>query len=765
MLEAISFGVWISAVAALLGRRVRLHRDRRRRPRGGPAGRPERQRRGHRHDDVRLAVPRASTRAISRCVRRLFHASAYVLAFVAVVLSLSRGNWLALVAAHAVFFLLVSRPLFLAMVAATVLLATVAFPLLPDGGARAHRVARHDGGLPGCTASGSGPRGLDRHPRRVRQDRLGHVPRRRPSGATADSFVLLHARPSSAARYGMSRSQRDAHNIVIKLAAENGVIGLAAFAWLAWAVLRCGWRLWRANSTRARARRGAARRRPPTRSSRVSRPTRFLYTKQISAYFWVLYALSCARVRRAPVSVARGCGVSARRRRPRQVAQVLPEDPGRRVPAVVQPGSALAPPRRARGAGPDRPAARARRARCPPPRRPPGRVPRPASRSNPSQVIRLATIARPIASPAWSLFFMPVPKRNGLTTTVARARWGRTSGTKPVTTTRRPSCIAMICSGGSGPTITARASGRPRQTSGMMSRIRCSAASALGGIGEIAEEHAARRRPPSRRPRSRREKYSDVATVDHIDQRRVGEPRAQGRQVRARVQRRTRDVGAAPGARSGAAESSASAQLDALPGAAASRRPRAGAPSRAPAHPPGPRGSTSTVLARHVLQRVALPAVEDGRSVRARRVRRARACAAREHRADRGSAGRRAAAPRTACAALASARHVGASVERAHRREHSAQARVLAEALPLLRRARTTTQMQCTVVRVAMPLQQLERARRAGFGGDREDTADHRHDGRVGLRRSRLPDATLPRPRVPRAGGELRRGYEAGARP
>src|SRR5262245_11656724 len=45
--------------------------------------------------------------------RRLFHGATYAMSFFAIVLSLSRGNWIALVVAHAVFLLLVSRTLFL----------------------------------------------------------------------------------------------------------------------------------------------------------------------------------------------------------------------------------------------------------------------------------------------------------------------------------------------------------------------------------------------------------------------------------------------------------------------------------------------------------------------------------------------------------------------------------------------------------------------------------------------------------------------------
>jgi O-antigen ligase len=104
--------------------------------------------------------------------------------------------------------------------------------------------------------------------------------------------AFLFRAPELGARYGFFQA-KDAHNIIVKLAAENGLIGIAAFMWLVWAVFRCGRRLWRADSREYRL--GAVLLAAGSHALLASLSTdSFLYAKQISAYFWVLYAL-CAR--------------------------------------------------------------------------------------------------------------------------------------------------------------------------------------------------------------------------------------------------------------------------------------------------------------------------------------------------------------------------------------------------------------------------------------------------------------------------------------
>jgi hypothetical protein len=111
--------------------------------------------------------------------------------------------------------------------------------------------------------------------------------------------------PEFAAKYG-SLDNRDAHNIFIKMAVEIGMFGLGVLAWLMWAVFRCGRRLWRANSPEFRI--GAVMLAAGAHLLIASLSTNaFLETKDISAYFWILYGLSA----RAYVERLSGAEVAA----------------------------------------------------------------------------------------------------------------------------------------------------------------------------------------------------------------------------------------------------------------------------------------------------------------------------------------------------------------------------------------------------------------------------------------------------------------------
>jgi hypothetical protein len=222
--------------------------------------------------------------------RRLFHGSGYVFSFFAVVFSLSRGNWLALVLAHAVYFLLVNRTLFFATVVSVLLFATIAFPFLPD-------VVRDRILVTGRGSSTvyavQGAAGLETSAAmRVVFTRIGYdMWLESPIWGQGLGSFLFRA-PEMGARYGFFKA-KDAHNIIVKLAAENGLIGVGTFMWLVWAVFRCGRRLWRADSEEYQL--GAVLLAAGTHALLASLSTdSFLYAKQISAYFWVLYAL-CAR--------------------------------------------------------------------------------------------------------------------------------------------------------------------------------------------------------------------------------------------------------------------------------------------------------------------------------------------------------------------------------------------------------------------------------------------------------------------------------------
>ena len=172
----------------------------------------------------------------------------------------------------------------------------------------------------------------------------------------------------------------------------------------------------------------------------------------------------------------------------------------------------------------------------------------------------------------------------------------------------------MIGSGGSGPTITARASGRARQTSGMMSRIRCSAASALGGKARLPKNRSSAGASFTSAVCSA-EKYSESPpSITLISG-------ASGTRARKVARSELEFSAARPTWRSARRSkrrkrNQRHAQLDALPDGQhlVDRQPPLGREHRRVDQVPERRAPE---LARDVLQRVALPAVEDRGRVRA----------------------------------------------------------------------------------------------------------------------------------------------------
>jgi O-antigen ligase len=231
-------------------------------------------------------------------VRRAFHAVSYALAFVALVLTLSRGNYLAIVLAHMVFFALVNRTLLFATVVAVALLSTVAFPLLPTNVRERIELT---------VSSGSGYRvaGAERLESstayrlvlaRVGSDMFVES----PLWGHGLNFFYFHV-PEYGAKYG-TLEVKDTHNLVLKVAVEQGAIGLAALGWLVFAVLRCGRRLWRADTSEHYV--GAVLLACGTHLLIANlSTTAFLSSKDISLDFWILFALS-ARAYVERVSVA-----------------------------------------------------------------------------------------------------------------------------------------------------------------------------------------------------------------------------------------------------------------------------------------------------------------------------------------------------------------------------------------------------------------------------------------------------------------------------
>jgi hypothetical protein len=309
MLEALSIGVFISAVAGLLDVTLGITTP-------GPEGRLT----GLQRDPNGLACAVGAMMFVSlylaiyardlSWVRRSFHLLTYGLAFLTVVFSLSRGNYLALVAAHLVFFALVNRPVFFAALVALVLVSTVAFPLLPT--IVRERIESTVAGGAGYGLAGTEHLEVSTAHRVVLAQTGLDMFRTSPLWGRGLNFFFFNT-PEFSAKYG-SLDYRDAHNIVIKMAVEIGMIGLGALAWLIWAVFRCGRRLWRADSAEFRV--GAVMLAAGTHLLVASLSTNaFLETKDISAYFWILYALSArAYVERLSVTEAVSAAPVARGR-------------------------------------------------------------------------------------------------------------------------------------------------------------------------------------------------------------------------------------------------------------------------------------------------------------------------------------------------------------------------------------------------------------------------------------------------------------------
>ena len=180
-------------------------------------------------------------------LRRGFHLAAYGLAWIAIVASLSRANWGAVVVGHAVFLLLVNRRLLVAGAAALVVVATLAFPFLPqtirervqgttEARSNVYRVGTTAIGLEGSAAS------------RVVLGRVALTMfSESPLWGNGLEYFRFHT-PKYASRYGVL-THKPPHNLYAKMGTEGGLIGLATLAWIGFAMALVGMRFWRSSST------------------------------------------------------------------------------------------------------------------------------------------------------------------------------------------------------------------------------------------------------------------------------------------------------------------------------------------------------------------------------------------------------------------------------------------------------------------------------------------------------------------------------------
>ncbi|HTO70249.1 MAG TPA: O-antigen ligase family protein [Myxococcota bacterium] len=242
--------------------------------------------------------------------RRAVHGFVYLFSLGMVVISLSRGNWVALIAAHFVFFLFFSRALLIGGVVAVLMIGTVAYPLLPQVIRDRIELTTHaSNSVYGVSwASGFESSTATRIVfTKIGIDMFAHSP---IWGNGLNAFFLRTR--EFGGKYGIF-DNKDPHNLVIKVAAEAGLIGLGTFAWLVVAVSVLGWQLWRSGSKEYRL--GGILLASGVHIFVASLTTdSFLYAKQISAYFWVLYAASArAYVERNAVSEVRALAVAVPR--------------------------------------------------------------------------------------------------------------------------------------------------------------------------------------------------------------------------------------------------------------------------------------------------------------------------------------------------------------------------------------------------------------------------------------------------------------------
>jgi O-antigen ligase len=172
-------------------------------------------------------------------LRRAVHAGQYAFGLLVLVLSLSRAGWLGVLAGHAALLLFLSPRLLFVFAVSAVLLLPPAYPFFP----KLIRNRIEESLRPRSTVyAGSGAERLGSGADRVVYYRIGATMLAESPiwGHGLGSFLVLT--PKYGARYGLV-SHRAAHSVIVKLAAESGLIGLAMLGWLGLTVAVLCWRL------------------------------------------------------------------------------------------------------------------------------------------------------------------------------------------------------------------------------------------------------------------------------------------------------------------------------------------------------------------------------------------------------------------------------------------------------------------------------------------------------------------------------------------
>ncbi len=161
-------------------------------------------------------------------LRRSVYLALYAFGLLVTILSLSRAAWLGILAGHAVLLVFVSPRLLFGLVVATVLLVPPAYPFFP----RVVRDRVEETFRPRNTVYlGSGAEEFGAGAERIVYYRIGVAMLAESPiwGHGLEAFTVMT--PKYGARYGLL-ANRAPHSVLIKLAAESGLFGLAVLAWL-----------------------------------------------------------------------------------------------------------------------------------------------------------------------------------------------------------------------------------------------------------------------------------------------------------------------------------------------------------------------------------------------------------------------------------------------------------------------------------------------------------------------------------------------------
>lgn len=209
----------------------------------------------------------------------------YCVAQTAIIVTLSRGAWMATTVGHAVWFAYMNRQLLFLGAAVLTLSLTLAFPLLPGFIQDRFGETFEERQVVFQVAGGISGGGADRIVYyRIAADMFLESP---VWGHGLESFYLLT--PRYGAQYGLLRNKAP-HSIIVKLSSEMGLIGLSVFFWIGLIVFLCARRVRRFSAEGPLGVLLLAASAAILTGDLVA--TNFISVHQISAFFWLLFAVA-----------------------------------------------------------------------------------------------------------------------------------------------------------------------------------------------------------------------------------------------------------------------------------------------------------------------------------------------------------------------------------------------------------------------------------------------------------------------------------------